>query len=163
MDQPLPAPEGDTSRIPTAIATLFGIGFSPFAPGTVASAVALPLAWLIAWAGGRFVLLLAAILACAIGAWACELYVHAKQDKDPSECVIDELAGQWIVCAFAPHTLLAYALAFVLFRLFDITKMWPINEVERRVPGGLGIMADDVVAALIGGAIITALAGFGLL
>jgi phosphatidylglycerophosphatase A len=160
QDSPIP---DSTARAAVAFATLFGVGYAPFAPGTVASVVALPLAWVIAALAGRFVLLLAAILACAIGAWACELYVQARADKDPSECVIDELAGQWIVCAFAPHTLIAYALAFVLFRIFDITKLWPINEVERRVPGGLGIMADDVVAAIFGGIIITVLAAFGVL
>src|SRR5580698_10078078 len=115
MEQPPPVmpSEKNAARLSVTIATVFGIGFAPFAPGTVASAVALPIAWLIAHFAGRFVLLLAGILACALGAWACEIYVHAKADKDPSECVIDEVAGQWIICAFAPTTLIAYALAFV--------------------------------------------------
>ena len=158
------------ARTAQAIATVFGIGYSPFAPGTVASLVALPFAWLITYAAGRFVLLLVAILAAALGAWACEHYIHGRADKDPSECVIDEVAGQWIACAFVPvplgmfsiHTLLGYTLAFVLFRALDISKLWPINRIERIVPGGLGVMADDLLAAAMAGIIIVVFAYFGL-
>jgi phosphatidylglycerophosphatase A len=149
----------------TAIATLFGVGRFPFAPGTAASIVALPFAWLIATAGGtygRFWLLFAGLLVNAIGVWACELYSNETKVKDPSECVIDEVAGQWIACAFAPTTLLAYAIAFVLFRLFDILKPWPASAAER-LPGGLGIMADDFVAGLMAGAIIAVLAHLQIL
>jgi phosphatidylglycerophosphatase A len=147
----------------TSIATVFGVGYSRIAPGTAASIVALPFAWLIAISGGRFALLLAAILATASGAWACELYAHEKKENDPSECVIDEVAGQWIACAFVPSNdvLLGYALAFVLFRAFDIVKPWPISAAER-LPGGFGIMADDVVAGLFAGIIIAILAHLGL-
>ncbi|HEX3808769.1 MAG TPA: phosphatidylglycerophosphatase A [Rhizomicrobium sp.] len=152
-----------TTRAAASIATLFGIGFSPKAPGTVASLVALPFAWGIAYFGGRFTLVMAAILALAVGSWACEHYVHGKDNQDPSECVIDELAGQWIICAFAPLGFLAYALCFVLFRLLDIYKPWPISFVERKVPGGLGVMTDDVAAALIGAIVIMALGHWDLI
>jgi phosphatidylglycerophosphatase A len=152
----------------TAIATVFGIGRLPVAPGTAASVIALPIAWLIvALTGSPFLLLLAGLLVNAIGAWACELYSRDKGEKDPSECVIDEVAGQWIACAFIPthstfgHTLLCYGLAFVLFRVFDILKPWPISAAER-LPGGIGIMADDFVAGLAAGAIIAVLAHLGL-
>jgi phosphatidylglycerophosphatase A len=150
-------------KVYTSIATAFGVGYSRIAPGTAASIVALPFAWLIAISGGRFALLLAAILATASGAWACELYAHEKKENDPSECVIDEVAGQWIACAFVPsnNILLGYALAFVLFRFFDIVKPWPISAAER-LPGGFGIMADDVVAGLFAGIIIAILAHLGL-
>lgn len=145
-----------------AIATLCGIGYARFAPGTIASAVSLPLAFGIAYFGNRFVLLLGAIAALAIGAWVSELYAGETKTFDPSECVVDELAGQWIACAFAPVSLLAYALAFVLFRLFDIWKPWPIRYTERW-HGGIGIMADDVVAALMAGIILVVLARVGVL
>ncbi len=152
----------------TAIATVFGIGRLPVAPGTAASVIALPIAWLIvALSGSPFLLLLAGLLVNAIGAWACELYSRDKGENDPSECVIDEVAGQWIACAFIPthstfgHTLLCYGLAFVLFRVFDILKPWPISAAER-LPGGIGIMADDFVAGLAAGAIIAVLAHLGL-
>jgi len=145
----------------TAIATLFGLGRVRYAPGTVASVVALLLAWIIAGVGGRVALLLAAILATAIGGWACEHYVRAKGARDPSECVVDELAGQWLACAFAPRGLLAYALAFVLFRALDIIKPWPISAAET-LPGGLGVMADDLLAGLLAGLVVGVFAHSGL-
>jgi phosphatidylglycerophosphatase A len=147
---------------PRAIATLCGIGYARTAPGTVASAVALPFAYLIAFAGSRFALLILAIAVLAIGAWASELYAAETKTFDPSECVVDELAGQWIACAFAPVSIAGYALAFVLFRVFDIWKPWPIRRVER-LHGGLGIMADDVVAALMAGVILVVLARAGVI
>lgn len=150
------------NRAAQLISTMFGVGLARYAPGTVASLVALPLAWLIAWEWGRFVLLLASILALAVGGWASELYAAQTQNVDPKECVIDELAGQWIACAFAPVSIPAYILAFILFRVFDITKPWPVNRAEK-LHGGVGIMADDVVAALMAGAIIAALAHLNLI
>lgn len=150
------------NRIPRAIATLGGAGYARYAPGTVGSILALPFAWLIAWSGGRFFLLLAGIVALAVGAWASELYAAHTKTLDPSECVIDELAGQWIACAFAPVTFTGFALAFVLFRLFDIWKPWPVLQAER-LHGGLGIMLDDVVAALLAGAILVVLSHIGII
>jgi phosphatidylglycerophosphatase A len=150
-------------RIATQIATVFGVGRAPAAPGTAGSIVALPFAWLIAAAGGRFALMFVAIVVLGVGAWACEIYARANGRDDPSECVIDEVAGQWIVCAFAPLSVVAYFVAFILFRVFDIVKPWPIRVVEQRMPGGLGIMADDVVAALMGCIIIVLLGHLGVL
>ncbi|MGN6517381.1 MAG: phosphatidylglycerophosphatase A family protein [Rhizomicrobium sp.] len=151
------------AKAATQIATLFGVGFVRSAPGTAASVVALPFAWLIAEFMGRWWLLVAAIIVLAVGAWACELYARAKGEPDPSECVVDELAGQWIICAFAPVSILGFTVAFILFRLFDILKPWPVNIAEKQVPGGLGIMADDVVAALMGSIIVVVIAHLGLI
>jgi len=145
------------NRTAHAIATLGGAGYARYAPGTVASILALPFAWLIAWSGGRFALLLAGIVALAVGAWASELYVAHTKTFDPKECVIDELAGQWLACAFAPLSFTGFTLAFVLFRLFDIWKPWPVRQAEH-LHGGVGVMADDVVAALMAGAILAVLA-----
>ena len=148
----------------TGIATVFGIGRARAAPGTVASLLALPVAWIIAAGEGRVWLLAAAILVAAAGGWACELYVRETGKSDPSECVIDEVAGQWLACAFAPlsilHGLPAYALAFVLFRIFDIAKPWPLSAAER-LPGGAGVMADDLLAGLIAGLIVAVFAHAG--
>ena len=149
------------NRTARAIATLFGVGYVRYAPGTAASIIALPVAWVLAMAGGRLLVLLAGILVLAIGAWASEIYAAETHKFDPSECVIDEVAGQWIACAFAPLSLIAYALAFLLFRVFDVLKPWPIRYLER-LHGGIGIMADDVAAALIAAAIIAVLAHLGL-
>ena len=149
-------------RIATHIATVLGVGRSPAAPGTAGSIVALPIAWLIAALWGRLMLMLAIIVVLGFGAWACELYSRANGREDPSECVVDEVAGQWIICAFAPLSIAAYFVAFILFRIFDIVKPWPVGFVERRVPGGLGIMADDVVAALMGSIIMVLLGHLGV-
>lgn len=146
-------------RLSTIIASVFGIGYFPVASGTVMSIIAIPFAIWIARAGGGVALLAASLIAFAIGIWACGAHVRATGRDDPSECVIDELAGQWLACAgislgFGPGSASEFALAFLLFRLFDILKPWPISAAEK-LPGGLGVMADDMVAglaaAIIGG------------
>ena len=73
---------------------------------------------------------------------------HASGHKDPGFIVIDEVAAQLLVLVAAPLDWRAYAASFVLFRVFDIAKPWPVRAIERRVEGGLGIMLDDVAAAL---------------
>ena len=157
-----------TVRNAAALATVFGVGFAPKAPGTAGSLVALPVAWIIAEFFGRGWVMLAAMIALAAGTWACEIYARGKGEVDPKECVIDEVVGQWIVCAFVPMdsiglSIIGYTIAFLLFRLFDITKIWPIHIVEQRVPGGLGIMADDVVAALMASFLVAIIAHIGLI
>jgi phosphatidylglycerophosphatase A len=107
--------------------------------------------------GGRALVLCAGVAAIVAGGWAAERYARDCGNIDPSECVIDELAGQFIACAFAPRTLIGYALAFVLFRALDIFKPWPISAAER-LHGGLGIMADDVVAGVLSGLVLVLLA-----
>jgi len=92
----------------------------------------------------------------AVGGWAAEHYARERGVADPSECVIDEVAGQFIACAFAPPTIVGFIIAFLLFRALDIFKPWPIYLAER-LPGGLGIVADDVVAGVISGLIIVIL------
>lgn len=144
-----------------AVATLFGLGRLRPGSGTWASLAAALLAWPIAAYGGRFVLLCAALAAWLIGIWAADAYARATAMEDPSECVVDELAGQWLACAFAPVTLPAFAAAFVLFRLFDVWKPWPIARLEH-LPGGMGIMADDIAAGLAAAAIVAVLAHAGL-
>lgn len=155
------------SALARNLATLFGIGFVKPASGTVASIVSVPIAALIVWAcggasAGRGVLLLCGLAAFAIGAVACDVYARETGKTDPSECVIDELAGQWIACAFAPLNFWAYAVAFIAFRALDIAKPWPIRRLEK-LHGGFGIMADDVAAGLIAGFIVAALTHWGLL
>jgi phosphatidylglycerophosphatase A len=146
--------------IATYAATLFGIGRAPVAPGTVASLVALPVAWLVMMAGGPIALVSLALVTAALGMWACDVYAKDKGAHDPSECVIDEVAGQFLACALAPLSLAGFALAFALFRLFDISKLWPISEAES-LRGGLGIMADDLVAGLMAGLIVVVFASTG--
>src|SRR5471032_2001027 len=119
-------------RASAIVASVFGIGYFQFAPGTVMSAIAVPLAILIGiHGGGGMGILASSIIVLVIGILACAEHVRETKKSDPSECVIDELAGQWVACAFAMLTfgglipldhisILPFGLAFVLFRLFDI-------------------------------------------
>jgi phosphatidylglycerophosphatase A len=147
-------------KIAELLSTLFGVGRAPVS-GTVASLVALPFAWIILAHGGAAALGAASLIALGIGIWSCGEYVRRSGREDPSECVIDELAGQWLACAFAPLSLWGFALAFILFRLFDIAKPWPISAVER-LPGGTGVMMDDMLAGLIAGLLVLLAVHLGL-
>jgi phosphatidylglycerophosphatase A len=154
-------------RLSSLIASVCGIGYVPAAPGTVMSALAVPLALPIILYGGGWGLLCASLIAFGAGIWACGDHVRATGREDPSECVIDELAGQWLACAFAvlplgallpaaPVTLAGFLLAFALFRLFDILKPWPVSWADQKLPGGLGVMADDMIAGLMAGLLVAA-------
>jgi phosphatidylglycerophosphatase A len=137
--------------VSTRLATCFGIGWIPLAPGTIASAAALPFGWLLVVLGWKAPLM-GAIAATALGVWACGVHARKVGIYDPSECVLDEVAGQWFT--LVPIAFMGrggdwrpYGMAFLLFRLFDILKPWPISAAER-LPGGWGVMMDDVLAGL---------------
>jgi phosphatidylglycerophosphatase A len=147
--------------IATMTATLFGLGRAPFAPGTLASIVALPIAWGVMALGGPIALFSLGLLVAGLGIWASDVYAKESGEHDPSECVIDEVAGQLLACALAPLSLFGFALAFVLFRLYDISKLWPVSAAER-LDGGFGIVLDDVVAGILAGGIVAVLAATGL-
>lgn len=143
------------------IATLAGVGRIGLAPGTVASAVALVPAWLLVHYTGTVFLLVAIFTSIVIGTWASDAYAREAGNADPSECVVDELAGQWVACALVPPSVLAFALVFLAFRLFDIVKPWPVSAVER-LPGGVGIMADDLAAGFFAGLLVAVIGAMGL-
>jgi phosphatidylglycerophosphatase A len=155
-------------RASTVVASVFGIGYFDVAPGTIMSAVAVPLAILInIYGGGGMGVLASSIIALVIGILACADHVRETGRQDPPECVIDELAGQWLACAFAllsfgglvppAHNILpAMALAFVLFRLFDIWKPWPVSWADQKLSGGIGVMTDDAIAGLMAGVLVAA-------
>jgi len=127
----------------------FGCGLAPRAPGTVGSLGAIPFAALIAWVWGPLALIPAAVIVFILGWWVAARYLRgATAIKDPQWIVIDEVAGQWIALAAVPLDFIWYALGFGLFRFFDILKPWPVRWADRRVPGALGIMLDDVLAGL---------------
>jgi len=148
--------------IAALLSTFFGVGYARVAPGTVASAAALPFAWLILWKLGPTALLVVSLLVFVVGVWSCGVYAARTGGVDPSECVIDEVAGQWLACAFAPLSLIGFAIAFALFRLFDISKLWPVSLGER-LAGGWGIMTDDMIAGALAAAIIAGLRWQGLI
>ncbi|HTQ35164.1 MAG TPA: phosphatidylglycerophosphatase A [Stellaceae bacterium] len=132
----------------TLIATGLGIGLLPAAPGTWASLAALPCGWLLHAALGPVAVLGAAAATFAAGCWAAARIAKTSGIGDPGAVVIDEIAAQLFVLSACPHDWRFYAAAFVLFRLFDIWKPFPVNWLDRTVKGGFGIMLDDVAAAL---------------
>jgi phosphatidylglycerophosphatase A len=148
------------NSIATLIATWFGCGYSPFAPGTAGSMGALIPAWILTkyagWPPWSFAV--AALVVSVPGIWAAGVAARNAGQKDPGLVVIDEVAGQWLTLAAAPavnwKTMLA---AFVLFRALDIWKPAPARQLER-IPGGAGIVADDLMAGVYG-ALLLWLAG----
>ena len=152
-----------------AINTFGFIGLLRPAPGTWGSLAALPLALLIYVLGGPWLLLLLTVAAAVIGVWTIGQQIAVSADKDPSEIVIDEVAGQWLALlpvafgawhAGAAVTALwpGWIAAFVLFRLFDIWKPGPIGWADRR-GDALGVMLDDLIAGLFAGVGVAVLAG----
>ena len=141
--------------IATLLATWFGVGYVRPGSGTWASLAALPFAWLILWKLGPLALVVASLIAYAVGVWSTGLYEKRTGIEDPSECVIDEVAGQWLACAAAPLSIIAFAAAFALFRLFDVTKLWPVSLGEE-LSGGWGVMTDDMIAGAMAAALVAA-------
>ncbi|MGC6474595.1 MAG: phosphatidylglycerophosphatase A [Candidatus Puniceispirillaceae bacterium] len=145
-------------KILCTLATLGPIGYLP-APGTAGSLVALIAGWFIA-SYGFLALAIAALAALLVGIVASETYSQATDSKDASEVIIDEVAGQWVVLLCIPpfidEAYLWYGVAFILFRFFDITKIGPVGMAEK-LGGGIGIMADDIVAGGLAGMCLLAL------
>ena len=133
------------------LATWFGAGLAPKAPGTWGSVAALPFAWAIQSWGGPAALVLAASLLFLAGWLASNRLVNATGIKDPQIIVADEVVGQWLTLACGPLSIPAYLIGLLLFRAADITKPFPASWADRKVEGGLGVMLDDVLAALYSG------------
>jgi len=123
-----------------------GVGGAPIAPGTAASAVTVAVLWLAR--PSPLVLALAVAVVTALGIWASDEAERALgRGKDPGAIVVDEVAGMALSVLSVPLTPAILAVAFVLFRIFDVLKPFPAN-VSQRLPGGLGVMTDDLVAGL---------------
>ncbi|MAH83623.1 MAG: hypothetical protein CBB68_04590 [Rhodospirillaceae bacterium TMED8] len=154
-----PAPRPVLWRPPILFATWFGVGWLPVAPGTWGSLASIPFAWFIHLNWGPDGLMFGAMIVFTGGIWASEIYAREVNTRDPSQVVIDEVAGQWLTLALAaPLDPIFYALGFVLFRFMDIVKPWPVNWADKILHGGFGIMLDDMIAALYAG---VALMGIG--
>ena len=151
--------QGKAGRLPLTdpaalLATWFGSGWLPWVPGTWGSLAALPFGYAIWAAAGPLGLAVGAAAAAAVGWWASESYVRRSGRKDPSEVVIDEVAGQWLTLLPAAGDPVAILAAFLIFRVLDIVKPFPANWCDRHLAGGLGVMLDDVVAGLYGAALL---------
>ncbi len=132
-------------RLALILATVGGAGFFPIASGTFASALAIPLYYLLRNSNTWYVAV--TILCCVVGVWAANEAEAHLGEKDPHAVVIDEVAGYLISAAFLPMHVFYPIAAFFLFRLFDIWKPFPARQ-SQDLPGGWGIMVDDVIAGI---------------
>ena len=125
----------------------FGSGLAPFAPGTFGSLPGVLLFWLTLGLGTYVQFFVAAAIAIA-GVWICGVSARRIGVHDHGGIVWDEIAGMYLTLLAAPVSVKGWVLAFVLFRLMDIVKPWPIRDLDHRLRGGAGIMLDDLAAAL---------------
>ncbi|MBX2995082.1 MAG: phosphatidylglycerophosphatase A [Bdellovibrionaceae bacterium] len=131
-----------------SFATLFGVGRLPWAPGTWGTLATLPLAALLMWAG-PFYHMGVCVFLLPVTVWAAEAYERFHDTHDASAIVVDEVIGFLITMVWLPLTWQSLLLGFVLFRLLDVTKPFPIGYLDRKVPGGVGVIVDDVLAGII--------------
>jgi phosphatidylglycerophosphatase A len=137
------------TRFAILLATFGGVGYSPVVSGTVGSLAAVLVAYPLVQAGlPIWALALAAAMLFWPACWAAGVVERQASKTDPSEVVVDEVVGQWLALAAAdPLRWEHWLAAFLLFRLFDVVKPYPIRRLEH-LPGGLGVVADDAAAGL---------------
>jgi len=132
------------------IATGLGSGYMPVAPGTAGAALATIITYFIAisssWSNLNIILIVLSIVFTILGIWSANV-LQEEWGHDPGRIVVDEMVGIWISMLFIPFSLLNLLLAFGLFRLYDIWKPWIVKKAED-LDGGLGVMADDIVAGV---------------
>ena len=133
----------------------FGTGLAPVAPGTVGSLLALVIYAFLPISEDSLALYLMVGVGFLVGIWATGT-LTSPSEHDPGKAVWDEFIGMWATCILLPKTVSWLAAAFFLFRILDIVKPWPVRRLER-LPGGVGIMADDLLAGLYGAALLNGL------
>lgn len=143
------SPATPAETVATVLATGFGSGLSPVAPGTAGTLVAVPLGYFltVSLAAGPALQAAAVVAVTAAAVWAAGVAAPRFGRKDPGQIVVDEIAGYLVAVAFLPAGWTTLVAAFFLFRLFDIVKPPPCRRLEA-LPGGLGIVADDVMAGV---------------
>ncbi len=138
------------------VATVGGTGYAPFAPGTAGSAVGLGMYLAMHYLGMSSTFQVGLTLAVImIGTWAGAEAARHFQQEDPSQVVVDEVAGQLVTLVLTGAALKGAVIGFIVFRALDVIKPWPSGHLER-LHGGIGIMADDVMVALYGNLILQA-------
>jgi len=125
----------------------FGSGLAPFAPGTFGTIMAIPLYLLMSKLSLPYYLGITAVV-CVVGIWICGESSKKLGVHDHSGIVWDEFAGYFVTMIMAPSGWIWVIVGFVLFRLIDIWKPWPISVLDKQVHGGLGIMVDDILAGV---------------
>jgi phosphatidylglycerophosphatase A len=141
------------NRVGLFIATCGYLGYVPVAPGTFGSAAGLALFFLIRSTGSVTLELAAILVLFAIGIWSGTVAEHYFGGVDPAPVIMDEVVGMLITLAFLPVSVTGAIVGFLVFRVLDVFKPWPSARFER-LPGGLGVMADDGMAAIYGNAVM---------
>ena len=138
------------------VATYFGLGLSPKAPGTVGSFGTLPLAFILAYFTGIYGIVAAATICFIAGVLATDVIIRDQKEKDPGKVVIDEVVGQLLSFSFVCdylyqnlHNWWIYLFGFAAFRFFDICKMGPVKWFDAKMKNAYGVMLDDVCAGLM--------------
>ncbi len=134
-------------RLALFVATCGYLGHVPVAPGTFGSAAGLVVFYAVRRTGSSGVELAAIIVLFALGTWSATVAEHQLGDVDPAPVVLDEVVGMLITLAFLPVGATGAVVGFLIFRVLDVVKPWPCSRFER-LPGGLGVMADDGMAAV---------------
>lgn len=151
-----------SARLILLFATWFGCGKFPKAPGTVGTLGALPLAWLVSKLDEFSALIF--IFTFAVGAIViAHLYGLISDEHDSQEVVVDEVAGFLVTMTWVPFTWANVLLAFGIFRLLDIIKPFPISYADRNIKGGVGVVADDLIAGILGNVVLQLLLQNGYL
>ena len=143
-------------RLGLLLATCGYIGYVPFAPGTFGSAVGLAVFYAVRATGSVGVELAAIVAVFAIGIWSATVAEHHFGGIDPGPVVIDEVVGILITLALLPVNIWGALVGFLVFRILDVVKPWPAARFET-LPGGLGVMADDGMAAIYGNLVMRGL------
>ena len=144
------------TRLGLFVATCGYLGYVPIAPGTFGSAAGLAVFAAVRWSGSSAIEIALILALLALGVWSGNV-AEKHLGVDPAPVVLDEVAGMLITLALIPVTLTGAIAGFFLFRLFDVIKPWPANRCEA-LPGGLGVMADDAMAAVYANLALRALA-----
>ena len=131
-----------------AVGTGLWTGLAPVAPATVASAVAVVAFWAFPVGGDSTWFFGLTAVTVVAGVWSARVVAKRVDDEDPSRVVSDEFAGMWVACLFLPKTWIWLLAAFLLFRVLDIFKPFGIRRLEK-IPGGIGVVADDLAAGLV--------------
>ena len=147
---------GDLREPDVLVATGFGVGLLPGAPGTYGSLIG-ALIWWVAFAQAPLVVqFTSAGLLIVAGTWLLHRLCASRGLGDDPAIVLDEVAGIWLTLACLPSGVLVAVAGFLLFRLFDIFKPWPVSWADQRVEGGFGVMLDDMVAGVLAAIVVHA-------
>lgn len=137
-----------SKKVTAFFATGFGTGYLPFVPGTWGTLVGIPVAFLFSQFGNAGYLI-AAVIFILFSIYVAGQYTKNTKNKDPKEVVIDEIAGFVVAMFLVPFTIQNVLFVFVVFRVLDMLKPWPIEVIDENMKGGKGIVLDDVAAGII--------------